>query len=189
MELLKQSSSIQIIKSKCTNSLWYEWLNNYKKTKLSYHFIDIEPSMGGKPEPLAVLISEELYLDKENLNEPEKWLDVLKNLFGHIEEWASLSGFYSRHSSSKSLVSVNPLFPILPESINTSPTVRYCAKIIVKLTKKLHPGQIPIITADQPVYALGQQVQWLYPHELDNIIWMMGPLHTGMIWHILKYMP
>ena len=42
--------------------------------------------MGGKPEPLAVLISEELYLDKENLNEHEKWLDVLKNLFGHIEE-------------------------------------------------------------------------------------------------------
>ena len=104
----------------------------------------------------------------------------MKNPFGHIEERASFSGFYSRHSSSKSFVSINQLLPIPPESINTPATVRHCAKIIVKLTKKLNPGQVPIITADQPVYALGKQVQWFYPHEFGSIIWMMGPLHIEM---------
>ena len=105
----------------------------------------------------------------------------MKNPFGHIEERASFSGFYSRHSSSKSFVSINQLLPILPESVNTPATVRNCAKIIVKLTEKLNPGQVPIINAGQLVYALGKQVQWLYPHEFGNIIWMMGPLNIEML--------
>ena len=109
-------------------------------------------------------MSEELCVDKENLNEAEEWLNALKNLLGHIEERASFFGFYSRHSSTKSFVSINQLLPILPESINTPTTVRHFSKIIAKLTKELNPDQVPIITADRPVYALGRQVQLLYPH-------------------------
>ena len=40
---------------------------------------------------------------------------------------------------------------------------------------------MPIVTADQPVYVLGKQVQWLYPHEFGNIIWMMVPLRIEMM--------
>ena len=36
------------------------------KTKLPYLCTNTEPSKGGKPEPPAVLMSEDLYLDKEN---------------------------------------------------------------------------------------------------------------------------
>ena len=143
------------------------------KTKLPSYYTDIEPSKGGKHEPPAVLMSEELCLDKENLNEAEQWLNIFKNPFGQIEERPSFSGFYSRHSSTKSFLSISQLLPILPESINTPATVRHCARIIVKLTEKLNPSQVPIITADQPVYVLGKQVQGLYPNEFGNIIWMV----------------
>ena len=64
-------------------------------------------------------------------------------------------------------------------------TVRHCGKTIVKLTEKFNPGQVPVLTADQPVYALGKQVQWLYPNEFGNIIWMMGPLHIEMFVNII----
>ena len=49
-------------------------MNNSRttKTKLPSCYTDIEPSMGGKLEPPAVLMSEELCLDKENLNEAEE---------------------------------------------------------------------------------------------------------------------
>lgn len=43
------------------------------------------------------------------------------------------------------------------------------------------PDQIPVITADQPVYAQGKQVQWKYPEELGKAIWMMGPIHIEML--------
>ena len=45
----------------------------------------------------------------------------------------------------------------------------------------MNPGQVPIITADQPVCTLGKQMQWLYLHEFGNIIWMMGSLHVEII--------
>ena len=108
-------------------------------------------------------------------------LNVLKNLFDHIDERASFSRFYSGYYSSKSFVSVNQLLPILPKSINTPVTVIHCAKIIVKSTKNLDPSQVSIITADPLVYALGKHVQWLYPHEFGNAIWMMRPLHIEMM--------
>ena len=42
------------------------------KTKLPSYYNDIEPSKGGKIKPPAVFMSQELYLDKENLNEAEQ---------------------------------------------------------------------------------------------------------------------
>ena len=46
----------------------------------------------------------------------------------------------------------------------------------------VNPGQIAVITADQPVYAIGKQVQWLYPNVFgeDSIVMMMGSLHIEM---------
>ena len=70
---------------------------------------------------------------------------------------------------------------LLSVSVNTPATVSHCALAIKSITEKLNPGQIPAITADQSVYALGKQVRWEYPEELGNEIWMMGPLHIEML--------
>ena len=40
--------------------------------------------------------------------------------------------------------------------------VRHCMDLMQKLTEELNPEQNPIVTANQPVYALGKQVQWTY---------------------------
>ena len=58
------------------------------KAKLPSYYIYILSRIR-KAEPPAVLISEDLYLDKENLNEANEWRKVLKNLFSYIEERAS----------------------------------------------------------------------------------------------------
>ena len=44
----------------------------------------------------------------------------------------------------------------------------------------MNPSQKVIITADQPVYALGKQVQWMYEEKFSNMLWLMGPLHIEM---------
>ena len=48
---------------------------------------------------------------------------------------------------------------------------------MVKLSvHHLNPKQVPIIAADQPVYAVGKKVQWswLDTHGEDGFIIMMG---------------
>ena len=46
-----------------------------------------------------------------------------------------------------------------------------------KITERINPGQCPVITADQPVYALSKQVQLL---SGNPYFVKMGDLHTEM---------
>ena len=73
------------------------------------------------------------------------------------------------------------LLPILLESVNSPAWVRHCMKIIKQLTQHLNLSQKQIIiTGDQPVYALGKKVQWMFPDQFRDVLWMMGPLHNEM---------
>ena len=73
------------------------------------------------------------------------------------------------------------LLPILLESVNSPAVVRHCMKIIKQLTQHLNLSQKQIIiTRDQPVYALGKKVQWMFPDQFRDVLWMMGPLHIEM---------
>lgn len=46
----------------------------------------------------------------------------------------------------------------------------------------LNPGQIPVMTADQPIYALAKQIQWHWPDQYgeDKFIMMFGGLHIEL---------
>ena len=48
--------------------------------------------------------------------------------------------------------------------------VKHRATVIQKVVRRVNPGQIPIITADQPVYALLIQIQWQYSSDFDEVI-------------------
>ena len=60
--------------------------------------------------------------------------------------------------------------------------VRHCMDAIIKVSNQVHPSQVPIITADQPVYALGKRIQWMYPEEYGEakIIMSIGCLNIEM---------
>ena len=70
------------------------------------------------------------------------------------------------------------LLQLLPKPINSTAMVSHCIIIICKIIEHVNPGQSPVITGNQPVYALGRQVSFMYPLEFDKVIWMMGPLQT-----------
>ena len=46
----------------------------------------------------------------------------------------------------------------------------------------LNPGQVPVIAADQPIYAVAKQVQWQWPENFgeDKFILMFRMLHIEM---------
>ena len=51
---------------------------------------------------------------------------------------------------------------------------------IEEVVSHLNSGQTTVITADQPVHALGKQVNWMYEERYTNVLWLMGPLHIEM---------
>ena len=66
---------------------------------------------------------------------------------------------------------------MIPEQVQSPATVRHATCQVKMITERLNPGQPAVITGDQPVYALGKQVQWMFPNELKDVIWLLGPLH------------
>ena len=47
-------------------------------------------------------------------------------------------------------------------------------------TEYLNPGQIPVLTVDQPLYALAKKIQWEIGGDLaeDRFVAMLAPFHT-----------
>ena len=60
--------------------------------------------------------------------------------------------------------------------------IRHSMDVVKTAVKVLNPGQVPIITCDQPLYTLAKQIQWSWPttHEEDHFIVMFGGLHIEM---------
>ncbi|CAB4040300.1 Hypothetical predicted protein [Paramuricea clavata] len=54
--------------------------------------------------------------------------------------------------------------------------------VIKRATEILNPGQVPIITVDQPLYAIAKQIQWNWKasHRESQFIVMFGGLHIEM---------
>ena len=48
--------------------------------------------------------------------------------------------------------------------------VRHCVKILKLIISKVNPHQITVMTADQPVYALGKQIQWKCNKKCKDVL-------------------
>ena len=64
----------------------------------------------------------------------------------------------------------NHLLPFFIEPVTAPATVCHAANMVKAITENVNPGQLVVITADQPVSALGKQLQWVFPDELRDVV-------------------
>ena len=115
-----------------------------------------------------------------------QWLHQVTRLcsdeFNDKNERLLFSGFHSRAQVKQVIKGLSVLVPLLRDSINSLSMVRHCMGVTIKVISQVHPSQVQIVTADQPVYALRKRIQWMYPEEYGEakIIMSMGCLHLEM---------
>ena len=65
--------------------------------------------------------------------------------------------------------------------------VKHCVRVIEKVVHKINPGQIPTITAYQPVYALHKRIPWKCSNYFgEDAFIVMGELHIELtMLHVL----
>ncbi len=79
------------------------------------------------------------------------------------------------------IASPNCLLPLFHEDSKSVAMMKHGMSIIQQATKHLNPGQIPVVTADQPLFALAKKIQWsLKKYGEDKFVVMMGSLHIEM---------
>ena len=77
-------------------------------------------------------------------------------------------------------ISMSALMPLLRDQAHDIPTIKHVMDKVKETTSFLYPTQTPVITADQPLFALAKQIQWHWPDEYGNFVVMMGALHIEM---------
>ena len=55
------------------------------------------------------------------------------------------------------------MLPLFKEQAHSPAMIRHSMSVVRKAVQFLNPGQIPVVTFDQPLYAIAKQVQWNWP--------------------------
>ena len=60
--------------------------------------------------------------------------------------------------------------------------VKHGINVIKQATEHVNPGQVPVLTVDQPLYAIAKKIQWMWPRVYGEgkLVVMMGGLHVEM---------
>ena len=70
--------------------------------------------------------------------------------------------------SAKALIALLPLFR---EHASTPAMIHHAMLLIIKQTHFLNQGQIPLMTVDQPLFALAKTIQWVKPDYSGRTNW------------------
>jgi hypothetical protein len=127
------------------------------------------------------------------LQREEEWLGYSVELLSKQEltqndkiAWAAFHA--SKQPSNSSQSSLHALLPLFYEKAATLAMMKHGMDVIDQAIQFLHPGQVPVMACDQPLFALSKFVQWKYPetHGEDKFVVMLGGLHTEMaLWSVL----
>ena len=96
--------------------------------------------------------------------------------------WSAFHSCRDDCSSSDPPTATSSLLPLFQEDAATVAMVRHSLDVIKKLVDITNPGQSPVVTVDQPVFAIAKNVQWKWPLEYGEakIVMMFGGLHIEL---------
>lgn len=80
------------------------------------------------------------------------------------------------------------LLPLFYEKAATPAMVKHGMDVLRQAITFLNPNQVPVVTVDQPLFALAKMVQWKWPasHGEQAYVVMLGGLHIEMaLWSVL----
>jgi len=122
---------------------------------------------------------------KQHTDEEYQWLGNLDDNTGTVDNdntsWAAFHA--SRQPPGARVVCPTSLLPLFLESAHTVAMIRHSMDVVKNAVKRLNPVQTPVVTFDQPLFALAKQIQWKWPESFgeDQIVVMFGGLHIEMV--------
>lgn len=116
-----------------------------------------------------------------------KWLEeVEKSDLSNVDSdsnvfWAAYHA--SRQSTKEIMSALTALLPLFPDHLKSVAMIRHSMDVIKKSVQEINPGQVPVITLDQPLYAIAKQIQWNWPANYGekHFIIILGGIHIEMV--------
>ena len=116
-----------------------------------------------------------------------RWLDQMTKMVtadtpltgDETVSWAAYHASKQSAPVDPSSVAITSLLPLFRDQANSVAMIRHSMGVIKTAVDILNPGQVPVITADQPLYTLAKQIQWNWPqtHGEDYFVILFAGFH------------
>jgi hypothetical protein len=119
------------------------------------------------------------HLEYDWLKKVDESIDVSIEHSGAVS-WAAFRSEVTDNEPNP--IAIMSLLPLFRHNANSAAMIRHCLSTVQLAIAKLNPGQTPVVTFDQPLFALAKQIQWHWPNLYgeDKLVIMMGGLHIEM---------
>ena len=99
-----------------------------------------------------------------------QWLDCFSTSFTSetCDSWSKHHASFARRKCGIS--GINAIMPMINKVVHTLETQYHVMNLNKKSTSFLNPGQTPVDTCDQPVYALTKTIQWKFPLDFGILV-------------------
>jgi len=77
--------------------------------------------------------------------------------------WAAYHAWSQQEALPDGNTAISALLPLFYDEAKSVAMIRHAMDVVRSAVGILNPSQIPIITCDQPLYALAKQIQWSWP--------------------------
>ena len=129
----------------------------------------------------------ELVSNSDNFQNQQIWLEnlntQLKSQIQNDPKDISWSAFFaSLQGSIPKPPAMISLFPLFRDCAHTPAMVKHGMSIIKRTTAHVNPGQTPVMTVDQPLFALAKRIQWEWSDDygVDKFVVLMEGLRIEM---------
>ncbi len=118
---------------------------------------------------------------KDELGWLNKVMEALPKEHLDKMEWVFWSAYHADIQNTViPAAAINALLPLFLDSAHSVAMTKHSMNMVRAAVEHLNPGQVPVLAADQPLYALAKQIQWSWPSTLgeDKFVVMFGGLHS-----------
>jgi len=105
------------------------------------------------------------------------WLEHLKQVMCSDtlkeDEMISWAAYHANQQASGQTedrnVDLTSLLPLFYDEAKSVAMIRHAMDVVKTAVDVLNPGQIPVLTCDQPLYTLAKQIQWSWPKIMAKV--------------------
>ena len=156
---------------------------------LPHYYTDVPPVTTNMknisiPATSVVLLTRDNF--KEQTEEEYMWLEHARRIIEGNNgtdvniSWSAFNA--SRRPQLARTISPTTQLPLFLDSAHTVAMIRNSMDVVKNAVEHVNPCQTPVVTLDQPLFALAKQIQWKWPEKYgeDKMILMFGGLHIEM---------
>lgn len=159
------------------------------KEYATVHPVELDPSKA--VVPVCVMTESVSCMGAEKQTEVtwvEHSLRKLEEVFISSSDTVTWAAYHASTQTEEHPPALTALLPLFYEKAATPAMVTHGMDVLRQAITFLNPNQVPVITVDQPLFALAKLVQWKWPvcHGEQAYVVMLGGLHIEMaLWSTL----